>query len=582
MFWLLAAVIFMAVLQASSVASIMPFMAVVARPEVIQTNQYLSALYTWVGSDNTNDFLFLLGVLVLVVLFLSNSITALTIWALLRFSHFTGFRLSKRLLANYLSRPYGFFLGRNSTELSKNILSEADRVTHGVLVPVLQIVARTMTATFIIAILVVADPTIALTVALVLGAAYGMVFILSRKKLRKIGKLATEAGRRRFKVTSEAFGIIKYAKLIGLEDQFVRRYAEPSRLFARCNSTSRAISQLPKYALEVIAFGGIMVIVLHLIRERNAADALLPLLGLYAFAGYRLLPQIQQLFNWAAQMRYSVPALEILIADLGRGPEVQRSDTLPNDTPIVFRHRLSLENVTFTYPGTDRPTFAELNMSIDAGAVVGLVGSTGSGKTTTLDIVLGLLAPDGGRLCVDGVEITSDNVRSWQRNLGYVPQHIFLADDTIGNNIAFGERPEDIDQDAVKRAVRMAQLDRFIEHELSEGLETHVGERGVRLSGGEQQRIGIARALYRLPRVLVLDEATSALDAVTERAVLEAIAGLEQGITVIMVTHRLTTLSICDVIHVLDHGQIVSSGTYDELVATSPHFYGMTKAAVAS
>ena len=580
--WLLAAVIIMGILQASSVASIMPFLAVVAKPDLIQTNQLLNALYSWIGGGGTNHFLFVLGVIVLLVLLISNTISALTTWALLRFSQFTGFRLSRRLLASYLSRSYPYFLGRNSTELTKNILSEADRVTQGVLVPALQVVARIVTAGCIIAILVIVDPAIAFTVALVMGAAYAFVFVLSKKKLRRIGRMATEAGRRRFRITSEAFGVIKYAKLLGIEQQFVDRYAEPSRLLAQCNSTSRAISQLPKYALEVIAFGGIMVILLFLIKEGNAVGALLPLLGLYAFAGYRLLPQMQQIFNQAAQIRFSVPALEILIADLRQQPQDGENAVSRDEQPVALRRQMVLENVRFAYPGADRATLVDLTLKVDAGTVVGLVGSTGAGKTTTLDIVLGLLRPDSGRLCADGVVISSHNVSSWQRNLGYVPQHIYLADDTIRNNIAFGVRPEDVDQSIVERAAKMAQLYDFVNRELPDGFETQVGERGVRLSGGEQQRIGIARALYRLPKVLILDEATSALDTLTEKAVLDAIAGLPQEITVIMVTHRLTTLSVCDMIHVLDEGRIITSGTYHELLATSPQFSGMTKAAAAT
>ncbi len=578
---LLLAIVMMATLQASSVASIMPFLAVVANGEIVHTNEFLNYFYALAGRPNINDFLFLLGLAVLVVLILSNGIAALTTWGLLRFSHLMGFRLSRRLLGNYINRPYVFFLDRNTTELTKNILSEADRVTRGLFVPILQLVAQIVATCLIITLLVVVDPVMALIVASILSFAYTAIFAVTRKKVRKIGKQAIEAGRLRYKITLEAFGVIKYAKLRKLETQIINHYSRPSRLFARCNATSRAISQLPKYALDVIAFGGVLIFVLYLVKQRDAVSDALPLLGLYAFAGYRLLPQLQQIFNGASNIRYNAPALEILLSDFNQPTKKVADSNHTSPSQLDFEKSVKIDNATFTYPGAEKPTIENLNLSIEKGTIVGLVGPTGSGKTTIIDIILGLLEPDDGKIIVDETKLTPNNLPAWQNDLGYVPQHIYLIDESIKNNIAFGVTPDDIDQHAVERAAKTAQLYDFVTQSLPKGFDTPVGEKGLRLSGGEIQRIGIARALYNIPEILILDEATSALDAITESKVLNAITDIAQGITIVMITHRLTTLRACDKIHVLQDGAIISSGSYVELSASSPQFVGMTKAAMA-
>jgi ABC-type multidrug transport system fused ATPase/permease subunit len=327
----------------------------------------------------------------------------------------------------------------------------------------------------------------------------------------------------------------------------------------------------------VMAFGGILLIVLYFVgTDHGSSSQMIPLLALYAFAGYRLLPALQQIFSGITTVRFSAAALEVLHRDLTE----ERGDADPElvlkrsegRQPLPFCRAIELRNVSFCYSGVQEPAIKGINLTIDRNTSIGLVGATGSGKTTTVDLILGLLPLASGKMLADGVEINGDTLANWQRNLGYVPQQIYLCDDTITRNIAFGVPDHEIDMAAVTRAARIANLHGFIEKELPEGYETIIGERGVRLSGGQRQRIGIARALYRDPAVLIMDEATSALDGITEESVMDALRALSGEKTIIMIAHRLTTVKDCDIIYHMEHGHIVNQGSYDELLGSSAWF----------
>jgi ABC-type multidrug transport system fused ATPase/permease subunit len=329
---------------------------------------------------------------------------------------------------------------------------------------------------------------------------------------------------------------------------------------------------IPKFALETIAFGGLLLIVLYLLYTRRGLSLVLPLIGLYTFAGYRLLPALQAIFWGAAQVRFNGAALDVL-RDVSSAPyNSVREVDLNGGTALPFNSVLELKGVTFYYPGTDAPVIEDLNLSIRSGSSVAFVGRTGSGKTTIADLILGLLSPSAGCIRADDVEITDENRSQWQRNLGYVPQEIYLTDDTVARNIALGIPDERIDIVAVQRAAQVAKIHDFIVNELPEGYQAKVGERGIRLSGGERQRVGIARALYQNPGVLVLDEATSALDGATEEAVFHTIESVGRARTLIIVAHRLTTVRHCDVLYVVEAGRIVARGKYDELMMSCPEF----------
>lgn len=578
-YWLLLAILIMGLLETTGIASIMPFMAVLANPEIIETNKFLYQIYTITGLTSHNQFLFFLGVGVLFVLLVSNSFSAFTTWLLLRFVYFRGHALSIRLFGKYLNAPYSFFLNQNSSELVKNIITENHRVVVGVLTPAMQIISRTVIALCIFALLIAMEPLLAIIVFMVCGGLYGTVFKLSKKKLAVRGKMSTEAQGQRFKLAGEAFGGIKELKLLGREGDYLKRYLQPSFDFAACESTSQAITILPKYALETIVFGGMLLIMLYQIAIKKDIAQVLPMLVLYAFAGYRLMPGLNQIFQGISQMRYHSAALDIIHRHFQIGSDDQESSQM--DIPIVgslpFNEGIELKDVIFSYPKSDSTVINNLSLFIKANTTVAFVGKTGSGKTTLIDIILGLLPIDSGEMAIDGILIESTNLGSWQKNIGYVPQQIYLADDTVARNIAFGVPDEEIDHQAVIHAAKIANIHEFVSKDLSQGYDTDLGERGVRLSGGQRQRIGIARALYHDPKVLILDEATSALDGSTENVIMDAIHKLAHKKTIILIAHRLTTVTGSDAIHVLDDGKIIASGKYQELIISCEQFCNMTK-----
>jgi len=313
-------------------------------------------------------------------------------------------------------------------------------------------------------------------------------------------------------------------------------------------------------------------VVLYLIAQSGSFASAMPIIALYAFAGYRLMPALQQIYGAVTQLRFAGPALDALHADL---MILQPAHPNPSQDDIVLKQAITLNDVQYRYPNAPQLALKNLSLTIPAKSTVGLVGTTGSGKTTTVDLILGLLEAQQGTLEVDGQVITEHNRRPWQRAIGYVPQQIYLADDTVAANIAFGVNAKDIDQHAVERAAKIANLHDFVASELPQQYQTTVGERGVRLSGGQRQRIGIARALYHNPQVLILDEATSALDNLTEQAVMEAVHNLGHEITVILIAHRLSTVRQCDRIYLLERGEVRTSGTYDELIASNQQFAAM-------
>lgn len=577
LYLLLPAVIATGFLEVVGIASVAPFLALVSNPGAIQENRWLTAAYNLLGFSTTNQFLIFLGTAALVILTVSNTFTALTSYYLTRFSHMRGYTLSKRLLIRYVSQPYTFFLGRNTAHLGTSLLTEVQQVVIGVIVPGMKMVSNVIITLFIVGLLFIVDPVLAVTVTLSLGIVYGILIVLSRRKLRKIGKVRLESNRKRFKVAGEAFGGIKDLKLLGREQPFIDQFSASSKRYASTQATGRLISDLPRYALETIAFGGIVLIVIYLLASGQNIGQALPLIGLYAFSAYRLMPALQQVFIGVTTIRFNLAPLNLLHEDFKGADPVTPPDreTL---SALPFGRELALQRVTFSYPNTERPAIHDLSFRVAANTSVAFVGHTGSGKTTLVDVILGLLEPQQGTISVDGVPLTRDNLANWQKSIGYVPQHIYLADDTIASNIAFGIPKKKLDLEAVERAAKIAHLHDFISQDLPLGYDTIVGERGIRLSGGQRQRIGIARALYHDPSVLILDEATSALDGITEESVFAAVEALVGAKTIVMIAHRLSTVRGCDQIFLLERGQITTQGTYDELLVGSEVFRTMARA----
>lgn len=572
---LMGMILVMAFLDMLGVASILPFMAVLANPELVQSNPFLNITFTIshrMGIHTTDQFLFALGVLVFVLLVTSLTFKAFITYAQLRFTLMREYSLGKRLVEGYLNQPFSWFINRHSADLGKNIVSEVGTVISNAIQPVMTLIAQGSVAITLLILLILIDPKLALIVGLTLATAYSFIYKSTRDLLNRMGTERLTANQARFTAVSEAFGAFKEVKVGGLEQAYIQRFSDPAQTFARHQATAHVISQLPRFALEAIAFGGMLLVVLYLMAQSGSFASAVPIIALYAFAGYRLMPALQQIYGAVTQLRFAGPALDALHAEL---MSLQPAHPNSSQDAIAFGHAITLNKIQYRYPNAPQPVLNNLSVTIPVKSTVGLVGATGSGKTTTVDLILGLLEAQKGTLAVDGQVINEHNRGAWQREIGYVPQQIYLADDTVVANIAFGLEAKDINQEAVERAAKIANLHEFVINELPLQYQTTVGERGVRLSGGQRQRIGIARALYRNPKVLILDEATSALDSLTEQAVMEAVQNLKHEITIILIAHRLSTVKTCDTIFLLEKGELRAQGTFEELTQANERFRAM-------
>ena len=372
-----------------------------------------------------------------------------------------------------------------------------------------------------------------------------------------------------FRIINEAFGAIKEIKKGGLERVYINRFSDPAKTIVNNLAYSSVIQQFPRFFFEAIAFGGIMILILFQMKFTGSFNNALPIISLYAFAGYRLMPALQGIYGSFSKFDFIIPSLDKIYNDLCH---LRKNNLKIIKENLTFEKSVCLKNVNYKYPNSSRTVLKNINLSIPANSTIGLVGATGSGKTTTVDIILGLLEPRLGKLLVDERIISKDNSRAWQKFIGYVPQYIYLSDNTIASNIAFGIDNEDINHQAVVKAAKIANLHEFVLKELPQKYQTRIGERGVRLSGGQRQRIGIARALYHDPKVLILDEATNALDNLTEQAVMDAVNNLSKNITIILIAHRLNTIKKCDKIYYFDKGELKNEGTFEELIKVNENF----------
>lgn len=582
----LAVIIVASLSSAVTVVSILPFLTVLADPSQIQQVAFLRFTYEALGFTSDYSFLIAVGVGSLVVIILTNALQVLKVYAITSFSFTQSYLFSHRLLGRYLRQPYEFFLDSHTGDMNKGILSEAAQIVNQFYRPLAELIAGLLSTIAILTVVILVNPVVAGSALLLLGGIYAVIYGTARNFMRRIGKERVRLNAQRYRITGEVLGGIKDIKLLGHEVTYLDRFAEPAAAIARRQTQMTFISGLPQFAVQSVAFGGIILLCLLLV-ERSAYETgaplgdLLPLVGVFAFAGQRILPELAKIYNTFSRLQYGLGVVDSITEDFQRTANGQ---PLPRTLPpgIGLRDRLELENVSYSYPNAEGAGLHDVSLKIFRGERIGIVGSTGAGKTTLADIVLGLLAPQQGEMRADGTPITADNLRAWQQSVGYVPQDIFLTDSTITQNIALGVPQSDVDHERASRCAKLAQLHDFITSELPAGYDTTVGERGVRLSGGQRQRIGIARALYHDADLIVFDEATSALDNLTERDVMDAIAALPGDKTIMMIAHRLSTVRQCDRIAVLHHGRLLGLGPWDSLISDNPHFRRIVEASDAA
>tara|TARA_Y100000992_G_scaffold152205_1_gene101497 strand:+ start:113 stop:1903 length:1791 start_codon:yes stop_codon:yes gene_type:complete len=569
---LLLMILMMALIDVIGVASILPFMSVLVNPSLIETNFILINLFEFFkgfGIENNQQFLFVLGILVFVILVSSLIFKAITTYFQVRFKEMLQYNMGKRLVEKYLHQPYEWFLNNHTAELGKTILSEISNVNSQGIRPLIELIARSIVSIFLIILLFLTDPKLTLIIGFLIGGIYFLIFFFSKKYLNIIGEENLQQNHLLYKTVIDAFGASKEVKVGGLEKNFIKNFSQPSKIFAVNKSFVGLLSQLPRFILEATAFGGIILIILYKMSETGTFINTIPIISLYVFAGYRLMPAAQLIYASSTQIAFASPSIEKVYKDMKNLNPInfhQDKGVLP------LNKEISLKNISYSYPNAVRTALKNINLNIPIKNTIGFVGATGSGKTTIVDIILGLLEAQKGTLEIDGIIINKNNSQSWQRSIGYVPQHIYLSDDTVASNIAFGQEPKDINEEEIQKASKIANLHDFVMHELPNQYQTIIGERGVRLSGGQRQRIGIARALYFNPQVLILDEATSALDNLTEKYVMDAVNNLSKNKTIIMIAHRLSTVKKCDKIFLFEKGELKNEGTFDELLKINENF----------
>ena len=570
---LLILVLIMAIIEVFSVASIFPFIGLITNTEIIYNQPIILKIYNFIGINNEKYFIILIGFLCLLLFSTSLLIKSITTYFQILFAEICECGLSQRMFALYIHQPHAWFLNRNSSVLGKNIIEEVSTIVNCGLLPLVNIAAQVIVATLLISLLIVANAKLAFSIIFILVFLYLIIFKTVSKFLKRIGAERSETNSLRFKLLNEAFNAYKVIKILGLEYIYLERFKPLAKKYALRNSNLQITTILPRYLVEIIAFGSIQIIILFMIANNLDLKNYLPFITLYLFAGYRLLPSLQQIYSNFAQLRYVKIPLSNIYED-SRNLSFHKTYNYKNKIKIELKDSLLLEKINFSYEDKNKKIINDLNLEIKANTKVGLVGETGSGKSTTIDIILGLLYPQSGTIKIDKEIITTANSKLWQKNIGYVPQEIFISDEDIASNIAFGVNKEDIKLDKVICASKVANLHNFV-NKLPEKYLTKIGERGVRLSGGQRQRIGIARAIYNNPTVLILDEATSSLDNLTEKAVMQAVDNLNKKMTIIIVAHRLSTVKNCDKIYFFKDGSIADSGSYESLIKTYKTFRDM-------
>lgn len=538
-------VIIMAMIEAIGVVSIMPFLAVLSNASVIEVNPLLKKLYFLTAAQDNRQFIVYLGVISLFVVVFSAGFKIVTQYALNRFSSLQRHYFSTRLLKIYLKQKYEFFIQRNSSLLVNSILNETDQLVWSMIQPALLILSYGIVVCAMVAILLFYNPIMAVLTAAVLAGFYMIIYKIVKQRLNLIGKTFVEASQQRHQSCQEALEGIKDVIINHAQQAYIDQFEQYSRTFSRNLAAKDTLGQIPLHVVETVAYGCLIILAISLVISGKDVSHILPVLGLYGFAAYRMLPAAQNIYRSITQIKFSENIFNSIKQEFALEESTQQEKF--NSDSLVFNREIQLKNIDFAYPNhLDKKIFTNFNLTIHRNQSIGIVGKSGCGKSTLMDILLGLLHPQKGKVYIDDVELSDQNQDAWYQRVGYVPQTIYLADKTIAENIAFGVPTNQIDMNAVIRAAQIAQIHEFIQTNLENSYQTIVGERGVMLSGGQRQRLGIARALYKDPEILFMDEATSALDRETEQAVNEAIQNLNGKKTMVIIAHRESAVVGCD------------------------------------
>lgn len=552
------------VLETMGVGVLFPVMILLVQDDLPARYPQIQPLFEYFGNPNQVQLIWVSMFCLVGIYLFKNIFSIFFAWQNFSFTSRVQVELSQRLFTAYMRQPYTFHLQRNSARLTHNITQGG--VVVGAIANCLLIVSEGLVLLGIAALLLMVEPLGALIVMIVFATASWGFYYATRARLSRWGKARLHHDRLKGQHMSQGFGGVKDVKLLGRENSFLAHYYLHNTESAQIVKFQSLLQQIPRMWLEFLTVTGLALLVLSILGQGHSTDRIVPTLGLFAAAAFRLMPSVNRLLSAVQSLRFVMPAIDLVheeakLIAAGAGAANENREC----SPLVFKTEICTSNIDYVYPGATTHALNQMSITIKKGESVGFIGSSGSGKSTLVDVILGLLPPTAGQVTVDGSDIQK-NLRAWQNQIGYVPQSIYLTDDTLKRNVAFGLPNEEIDEAALKRAIQNAQLEEFVAG-LPNGLETVVGERGVRLSGGQRQRIGIARALYHDPSVLVLDEATSALDTDTESGVMQAVTSLRGSKTILIIAHRLSTVAHCDRLYRLEHGMIVAEGTPAELLS---------------
>ena len=541
-------------LELLGVAVFQPFVNIIMMPDSIQENPYLARIYQMFGCSTTESFLTVVALGIIVIYVVKNVYLWVEQNLIMKFTYGMQQKLSTRLLTTYLSEPYTFHLNKNIAELQRSMQEDTGLFTQ-VLMHTLQLIAEVVVCIVLGVYLFTVSNSITVVIVGLLILCVVLFTKITKRFTEQLGKEAQVYKGKLYQWVNQSLGGVKEVKVLNREEFFVSSYKKYYGLYIKGVRINRLLSITPKYMVEAVCMTGLLIaIILKLNFGHGELDTFIPQLATFAVAAFRLLPSVGRINEHVNNILYAVPSVDLIYGDLKGIEDYQESKGEEEGKEWSFEHGITAKHITYAYPNTDTNVLEDANCVIPKGKTVAFIGSSGAGKTTMADIILGLLAPQRGKILVDDIDVFK-NLTMWHHQIGYIPQVIYLSDDTMRNNIAFGIHEDQIDEEAVRTALKKAQLAEFVDT-LPDGLDTIVGDRGVRLSGGQRQRIGIARALYHDPEILVLDEATSALDNETETAVMEAIESLQGSKTMIIIAHRLTTIQNADIIYEVGDGKV--------------------------
>ncbi len=557
-----------------SLGAVLPFLGILTAPDLVFNHPIVVdvALAWSIGSADQLVLPLTFGFAAAALI--AGAIRILSLWASNRLAFASGADLGIGVYRRTLYQPYRVHVARNSSEVISGLTNKVNGVVFGVLLPLLTLVSSTVLLAAIMLTLVAIDPLVALVAIVGFGACYALITWMSRRRLHRNSQRISREQTQVVKALQEGLGGIRDVLLDGTQPVYCDIYRQADHPLRRAQGNNVFISQSPRYIMEALGMVLIAALAYTLSSQPGGITTALPVLGALALGAQRLLPALQQSYSAWASIAGNQASLADTIELLDQPLPAELLEPAP--APLLIQNSIRFEAVRFRYTCDGPWVLDDLNLTIPKGARIGFVGSTGSGKSTALDLLMGQLTPTEGELLVDGQPISGNRLRAWQRGIAHVPQSIYIADATLAENIAFGVPPDNIDLLRVQQAARQAQIADFIESS-PQGYQAYVGERGIRLSGGQRQRIGIARALYKQAKVLVFDEATSALDNATEQSVMAAIEGLGSDLTILLIAHRLTTVQRCDTIVELENGRVAAQGTYEQLLERSPSFRRMAK-----